>query len=195
VRTDPLPLHISDSVLDATSLEREALGAPGELAAHVRLTVRRSTVLGQIQAHAIELAEDSLFTGVLRVARRQSGCMRFCSCVPGSRTPRRFHCQPDLAEQAVEGPGGDPVDPADLAAARRRERERVRPVFTSVRYGTPGYCQLAAGCAGEIRRGAGDESEMGVFHDLYQPQRVANLSARLDEHTPAGADAGLIFAS
>jgi hypothetical protein len=36
---------------------------------------------------------------------------------------------------------------------------------------------------------------MGVFHDLYQPQRYANLKARLDEYTPAGMDAGIIFAS
>ena len=36
---------------------------------------------------------------------------------------------------------------------------------------------------------------MGVFHDLFQPQRAANLRARLDEYTPAGMDAGIIFAS
>jgi hypothetical protein len=36
---------------------------------------------------------------------------------------------------------------------------------------------------------------MGAFHDLYQPQREANLRARLDEYTPAGVNAGIIFAS
>jgi hypothetical protein len=36
---------------------------------------------------------------------------------------------------------------------------------------------------------------MGVFHDLFQPQREANLRARLDEFTPAGMDAGIIFAT
>jgi len=45
----------------------------------------------------------------------------------------------------------------------------------------------------EIKRGADDESEMGVFHDLFQPQREANLRARLEEYTPAGIDAGVIF--
>ena len=72
---------------------------------------------------------------------------------------------------------------------------RVCPQFTSTRYGTPTYCQLAHTCAGEIKRGADDESEMGVFHDLYQPQRAANLRARLEEYTPAGSDAGIIYAS
>ena len=45
--------------------------------------------------------------------------------------------------------------------------------------------------AGARTRGADDEAEMGAFHDLYQPQRIANLRARLDEYTPAGIDAGI----
>ena len=75
------------------------------------------------------------------------------------------------------------------------ERARVRPQFTSMRYGTPAYAQLALTCADEIRRGADDESEMGAFHDLFQPQRDANLRARLDEYTPAGMDVGILFAN
>jgi hypothetical protein len=72
---------------------------------------------------------------------------------------------------------------------------RVRPQFNSFRYGKPSYCQLAEHCAEEITRGADDESEMGVFHDLFQPQRAANLRARLDEYIPARADVGIIPAS
>jgi hypothetical protein len=34
---------------------------------------------------------------------------------------------------------------------------------------------------------------MGAFHDLYQPQRAANLRTRLYEHTPAAMDAGVIY--
>jgi hypothetical protein len=75
------------------------------------------------------------------------------------------------------------------------ERLRVEPVFNSTRYCTPTYCQLANVCAVEITRGADDQSEMGVFHDLYQPQRADGLRVRLDEYTPAGMDAGIIFAS
>jgi hypothetical protein len=72
--------------------------------------------------------------------------------------------------------------------------ERQRIIF-STQYGSPAYCQLADACATEIKSGAEDESEMGVFHDLYQPQREANLRARLDEFTPAGMQTGIIFAS
>jgi hypothetical protein len=75
------------------------------------------------------------------------------------------------------------------------EARRVRPQFNSKRYGSPAYCQLAETCAEEITGGAEDEAEMGVFHDLYQPQRAANLRARLDQFTPAGLEAGIIYES
>jgi hypothetical protein len=35
---------------------------------------------------------------------------------------------------------------------------------------------------------------MGAFHDLFEPQRIANLRARLDEYTPAGMETGIIYA-
>jgi len=77
----------------------------------------------------------------------------------------------------------------------RSERIRVEPQFNSKRYGRPEYCQLAAACAPEITGGASDGSEMGVFHDLFQPQRAANLRVRLSEFMPSGSEAGMILAS
>jgi hypothetical protein len=132
--------------------------------------------------------------GSITVARRQLGCMRFCYAPPGSRTPRRYECQPDLVDAIVELAYAAAPD-AERLRARDNERLCVRPQFNSVRYGMPSYCQLAQTCASEITRGADDESEMGVFHDLYQPQRAANLRARLDEYMPAGMEAGIIYAS
>jgi hypothetical protein len=206
VHSDPLDIEINDSIVDATGADCdeprcEALGSPGWPLAHVVLTVRRSTLFGRIHTHAIELAQDSIFMGCITVGRRQLGCMRFCYVLPGSRTPRRFRCQPDLVEQAVaerlrreaEETGEPPPDAAALEADRAPERERVRPRFNSMRYATPAYCQLAFSCAEEITQGASDESEMGVFHDLYQPQRAANLRARLAEFTPAAMTAGLVL--
>jgi hypothetical protein len=208
VMTDPIPVQISDSVVDATGSDCEgsaceALGAPGSAIAHAVLTMLRCTVFGKIITHAIDLAENTIFDGLVQVARSQRGCMRFCYVRPGSCTPRRYNCQPDLARKAIEeemrqeaaekGPP-EPSD-AELDAAKRSEEDRVRPQFNSRRYGTPTYCQLAHACAGEIVQGADDESEIGVFHDLYQPQRAANLRARLDEYTPAGMEAGIIYVS
>jgi hypothetical protein len=170
----------------------------GRPVAHAVLTMRRSTVFGEVLVHAIELAENSIFTNCLNVARRQLGCMRFCYVRENCRTPRRYHCQPDLAEQAVEEwlrSDNPNVPQSEIDAAQARERHRVRPQFNSVRYGRPDYAQLADHCAEEIKRGADDESEMGAFHDLYNPQREANLRARLDEYTPAGMESGIITAT
>jgi len=36
---------------------------------------------------------------------------------------------------------------------------------------------------------------MGVFHDLYQTQRLANLRVRLDEYLPARMDVGVILSN
>jgi hypothetical protein len=196
IETDPLPIRLSDSVLDATHEEEKALSAPGFPLAHALLTVERSTVIGNILTHAIKLAENSIFMGLIKVARRQIGCMRFCYVTPVSRTPRRFNCQPDLAEKPIlEKFELRQITEEEKNRAVANERLRVRPQFNSTRYGQPVYCQLTLSCAVEITRGASDESEMGAFHDLFQPQRAANLRARLDEYTPAGMNAGIFFAS
>jgi hypothetical protein len=181
---DPVKLVVSDSILDAGSPELEVVGAGGPGAAYVLLTIARATVFGSIHAHAVDLAEDSIFEGPLNVARRGRGCVRFSSIVPGSRTPRRFHCQPDLAVDAL--------GPLPTAEAKAHAEISVRPRFTSTKYAQPGYAQLSCACPEEISRGADDESEMGAFHDLFQPQRIAALNARADEYTPAGMDVAVI---
>ncbi len=193
---DPSPLEITDSIIDATRLEATAISAPDREIAWAAMTLRRSTMLGEIHAHSVILAENSIFLSPLRVGRRQAGCLRFCYVPSGSRTPRRFHCQPDTVEQALkEQSRNEHLPPEELSALFRAERLRVEPTFLSTHYGYPNYFRLSDGCAGEIKTGADDRSEMGVFHDLYQPQREANLRARLADFTPAGIDAGILFAS
>ncbi|MFI2346418.1 hypothetical protein ACH492_05035 [Streptomyces sp. NPDC019443] len=182
VRRDPEPVRITDTIVDATSSERSALCALGGGVAQAVVTLNRATVFGGVCAHSLELAENSIFDGRIEVARRQFGCIRFCYVVPTSPTPRRYACQPDLVDAVTAEPD------------RERERLRVRPVFDSTRYGTPAYGRLSATCAEEITQGAEDGSEMGVFHDLYQPQRAANLRSGLAEYTPSGSDAGVIDA-
>jgi hypothetical protein len=200
VSEDPCRIYISDSIVDATSNKAIAVGAPGKLCAYSILDIRRCTVFGQVQTHAITLAENCIFMGALQDCRRQQGCMRFCYVAPGSRTPKRFECQPDLVEKAVLAMAQQdalktPMTNTQRAALLQQARARVEPEFNSTRYGKPTYCQLSDQCAAEITTGADDESEMGAFHDLYQPQREANLRARLDEYTPAEMNAGIIYAS
>jgi hypothetical protein len=180
-QADPVEIVVTDSIVDATAPGLSAVGAPDLPSAFARLTIVRSTIIGGVSTDTIALAENSIFLGEVNVSRQQVGCMRFCYVGTARHTPRRYHCQPDLVT------GGDPE--ADPVQARR-----VEPAFTSRRYGAPEYCQLAGNCPPEITSGADDESEMGAFHDLFQPQRTANLRARLDEYTPAGMEAHLIFA-
>lgn len=191
VGREPLRLTIADSIVDAADDEDEAIGAATTAVAHVVLTALRSTFFGTVEVHAVDLAEHCLFNDCLNVARRQIGCIRFSHVCPECRTPRRYRCQPDgvIAEARAEGGAPDVV-------ARRiaAERARVKPHYDARRYGLPGYARLTATTATEIRRGAEDESEMGVHHDLFQPQREANLRARLDEYTPAGMTVGLFLA-
>lgn len=182
-RGDPPSLRLCDSIVDATDAERVAIGAPDEAVAYVAASISRCTVIGQSQLHSATLAEDSIFASPLRVLRRQEGCIRFCYVAPGSRTPQRFHCQPDLAMAAVP------------AAERAQEQLRVVPLFRSLRYSRPSYARLADACCEEIRKGASDESAMGVYHHLYEPQREANLTLRLLEYVPADTDAGILYAS
>lgn len=198
VATDPLPIRVRDSIVDAMSCDRDAIFAPDEMVAYATLTIKRCTIFGKVLVHAFQLGENSIFDGLITVGRRQIGCIRFSYVRPGSRTPRRYECQPDLVESAVQDEyvkekGG--MTPAERDVLIASERLRVAPQFNTMRYGKPTYCQLAQACATEITRGADDESEMGVFHDLFQPQRAANLRVRLDEYTPAGMEAGIIFAS
>jgi hypothetical protein len=117
--------------------------------------------------------------------------VRFSSLPTSSRTPRRTSCQPD----GVIGL----VDPR-LTTEQRRAKEaaetrRVRPVFDSVHLGSPGYARLTDGNADELRRGAGDDGEMGAHHDLWLARRITELRIRLDEFTPAGIDCGPLFAT
>ncbi|WP_125612946.1 hypothetical protein [Specibacter cremeus] len=198
LRAAPPRIVLSDSIVDATDPAGQAVGDPTGRTAFIALSMARCTVIGDVLVHVLDRADDTIFLGPLRVARRQLGCVRFCYLAPGTRAPRRFHCQPDLARQAAAdllAATGQPVDPAALAAAQDRAALRVRPTFTSLRYGAPAYAQLGPGCAVEISTGAGDEAELGAFHDLYQPQRAAGLRARLDEYTAAGFETGIFHTS
>lgn len=168
---EPNAVYLSNSIIDAAAPGLAALTAPEDRHAHAVLSAHRVTVFGAVRVHGIGVVENSIVTGDVCVARRQQGCVRFTWLPPGSKTPAQFHCEPTHS--------GDPA--------------RVIPRFTSVRYGTPGYAQLARWCPEEIRRGGQDGAEMGAFHDLFQPQREDNLRTRLEEYTPAGTDAAMLM--
>ncbi|MFF5505077.1 hypothetical protein [Streptomyces roseolus] len=170
---EPHRIEVYDSVLDANLREATAVGSPDGGTADVVLTARRTTVIGSVRARVLDVLENCLLDGEVRIDRCDQGSVRFCWLPPGSVTPPRFHCEPDHS--------GDP--------------ERVVPRFADTRYGSPDYVRLADTCAPEIRRGGDNGSEPGALHHLFQPQREDNLRTRLAEYTPAGCDAGLYFAT
>lgn len=147
------------------------------------LRVENSTVVGKVRTGLMELASNTIFLAFpiedddwkapVHCERLQQGCVRFSYVPPGSRVPRRHRCRPQDEAEAI----------------------RVQPRFSSLRYGDPGYCQLDPLCAVEIREGADDGAEMGVFHDLFQPQRETNLRVRLEEYLRFGLEAGMFYAS
>lgn len=170
---DTAQFLVTDSIIDAISEQKFAYTGLSESEAGAPLRIENTTVIGKLYAQRILLASNTIFLGRARAERLQEGCVRFSYVPPGSHVPRKYKCQPSYPEDA----------------------NRVRPIFTSLSYGDAGYCQLSNCCAIEIREGADDQSEMGAFHDLYQPQRVDNLRTRLSEYLRFGLEAGIFFAS
>ncbi|MBA2712758.1 MAG: hypothetical protein H0U55_04270 [Rubrobacteraceae bacterium] len=156
-------------------------------------TLRRTTVFGGVHFKELTLASEVIFTAPVVARRRQAGCVRFSYVPEGSRTPRRYRCQPDAAlarrSEELGLDSGDDLPPAEKMLIRAS----LRPSFTSTNYGDPGYAQLGFTAAREICTGAEDGSEMGAFSHLQQPQREANLRIRLEEYLPFGLEAGLIY--
>lgn len=68
-----------------------------------------------------------------------------------------------------------------------------KPSFTSEKYGKPNYGQLSQFSLPEISTGAEDNSEMGAFNYLQQPQRETNLRASLNEYLRFGLEAGIFY--
>jgi hypothetical protein len=193
---EPLPLKVCDSVLDASHLRERAVFGTDERPAWVRLSMSRVTVLGGADVHSVGRIEDSMLTGPLDCEHRQTGDISFCYIAPGSRTPKRTNCQPEtaLARVAAEFARGTPAA-SDRGRVEALTAARLVPRFDSVQFGQPAYARLAGGAAPELTQGAQDEGELGAYHDLWQPLRVADLRTQLQQFAPVGVDIDIRFAT
>ena len=179
-------LSLEDCIVDAGKGVAIEAGA-------IAVDVQNSTVVGTVNARHLD-AGNSLFTALVKAARRQEGCVRFCYLPPDSITGRRYRCQPELARETAKeaaSAAGESFGTAEEAAVFAR----VVPSFTARDYGHPAYAQLSTTCPVELHTGAEDGAEMGAFRFLQQPQREANLRASLDEYLRFGLEAGLIFST
>jgi len=199
---------INNSIVDATAPDRVAFAAgDGSLAGGV-LSVVSTTMIGCVHTARLELASNAIFLSRASAGgqsghpviseQSQQGCVRFSYVPLDAIVPRRYRCQPDLAVAAALTAADVPK--GTLSNAKRQAitlatQARVRPAFTTLRYGQPGYCQLGSYCPSEIRTGADDESEMGVFHDVFAPQRENNLRIRSQEYLRFGFEAGIFYST
>ena len=168
IRVGPdITVQMKNCIVDAGSTTNVALVGLDDSSPAGSWTIENCTIRGKVSVSVLELASNTIFLGDLFVQRRQEGCVRFSWLPDGARVPRQYECLPS------------------------EEEPDVHPVFTSFHYGDAAYGQLSRFCPASILSGADDESEIGAFHDLYQPQRDAYLAARLVEYLRFGLEAGI----
>jgi hypothetical protein len=152
---------VQDSIIDAK-------GDNPALSVHTA-KIENTSIFGKTEVERFRLASNTIFTGVVTSKITQQGCMRFSYIPPNSKTPWRYMCQP--TEKSA--------DQSNL------------PRFTSEIYGEPGYAQLHRTVAKEIFEGADNGAEMGTFNHLFQPHRIADLRASLNEYLRFGLETGV----
>jgi hypothetical protein len=120
--------------------------------------MNRVTVFGRVDVNRLWTSE-TLITGVVDVTDTQEGCFRFSAAPTGSRLPRPYeaHTLTDAAH-----------------------------IFTSRRFGQPGYGQLSQTAPAALKRGAENGSEIGVFSSLHNPIKLDSLRIKIDEYMPFG---------
>lgn len=212
-------ITISNSLIDASSAAGVAFAGPS-LASAVSppqtggvLTIENSTVIGKVSTRLLQRASNVIFLAhrldnsdqwpaAIWSAQKQVGCVRFCWLPDEAQIPSRYHCQPDweisqqiAAAERTASARNQTLSKADREAIRSGVRAWLVPMFNSTRFGDPAYGQLSTACPAQIRTGADDESEMGVFHKVFQPQRETNLRVRLAEYLRFGLEAGLFYAT
>jgi hypothetical protein len=183
-RTISGPISASSEVASCALVDSLVMGESAAIALDgAALSVSGSTILGTTVCRTAE-ASDSIFDGALTAEQHQQGCVRYSYLAPGGQTPQPFRCQPRLALEGV-------TDPAEQAAIRGR----LRPSHVSTIFGEPGFGLLHPESAIELRTGAEDRAELGVFHHLQQARREARLRSVLGRYLRFGLEAGLFIES
>jgi hypothetical protein len=123
-----------------------------------RVRMERVTVFGHIEVHRLN-ASEALITGTSRVTDTQNGCFRFSAAPSGSRLPRAYESH---------------------------RLDDSNHIFTSRRFGQPGYGQLSESAPAFLQRGAESGSEIGAFSALNQPIKADSLAKKVEEYMPLG---------
>ena len=164
-------VSITDSIVDATNDAAVALAAANGTDASGTLQIADSTVIGTVHTLELKYASNSIFMSDVRSEKKQSGCVRFCYLPLTSIVPRRYRCQPEEEGEAL----------------------RVKPQFTSLAYGDPGYGQLASAQRRRFAQALMTRRRWARSMNYTQPQRETNLRIRLDEYLRFGLEAGIFY--
>lgn len=133
-------------------------------------SVEDCTVFGKTSVTIMKKASNSIFTDQVSAIRTQQGCIRYSYLPNANNLPRFYKCQPS-----------------------ENSDRNIVPIFTSEKYGDPGYAQLQNDIRKEIFEGADNKQEMGVFNHLYQPQRIHDLLLSFEEYLRFGLEAGVFL--
>jgi hypothetical protein len=150
--------------------------------------IENTTIFGKVSSIIIDLASNSIFTDIVDVDRRQQGCVRFCYIPDGSQIPRPYRCVLEYESNRGSDRTAHLIPTLNYEIARR-----IRPQFTSIKYGDDGYGQLQRDVEQMIFEGGDNGSEIGAFNHLYNPQRIKNLSSSIDEYLKFGLEAGIFL--
>ena len=160
-----------DGVVEQLSMQDSIVQSVVSDTLAVRLTwgealLNRCTILGRTHFHRLYASEVILY-GATRVDNQQDGCLRFSAWVGREPDPNPLVSVVPRPYKSV------PLDSAT-------------PLFVSTRFGDPHYAQLSQSAPQEIRTGASDGSEMGVFASLKNPIKERSLLIKYHEFMPFG---------
>lgn len=154
---------ICDSIVQAIEPEDPAVERSPAISSRIAsVELRRSTIFGDVLVNRL-YATEALVQGLVRVTDNQTGCFRFSAADQRPETRLPPHFEAHLMAPAIPS-----------------------HVFTSRRFGDPGYAQLSPTAPVEIARGAENRAEMGVFNRRLLAIRTTDLATKVREFLPFG---------
>ena len=154
-------LRVRDCIVDGR-------GGDALAAAEADADVQTSTIAGATRTRTLS-AGNSIFTGVVAVKHRQTGCVRYCYLPLASVAARRFRCHP------VDEAAADRVAARFHVARPAARSERVRPARRHV----PGRDRAR-------RRGRGRDGRVQLPEEPPAPDQPDHPNGRVPALRPGG---------
>ncbi len=152
-------IEIADSIIQVQAPGTAALAFTDTDTRIVRSTVLAARPTDLVIDVDQLYASELLCTGRIDVTNTQAGCFRFSVRVSGSRVPHPY---------------------------RSHEITSASGLFTSTRFGDPGFAQLSEIAPEAFVRGAENGAEIGAFANEINPIKQDSLVKKVEEYMPFG---------